>query len=292
MARPNDITCRLLRSTAGDVAGRPPSDQPGTGNPCRRPLPGGTPRAARSPAPRPPPPQPRPISLEAELGPAPVPALGVVLDGVPRLQADPLREWPVLLLLLREDPLDLEGLLGRLRGGGKRSSVSVSFSLFVPWPSRPGASDATPPRPPPPRATPREPEDQAEGGGGSREEQGGAGRSRPRPPSPPTPTLSPPSSLSLPQPRPRPPEFCPARGGRGREGWRRGRAGGVVGGGGGGPPPGPSSWSLPGQAPPLAPDPAWSQTDTPGDRSGRWTATARPAQWPGRAGRRRRRCGS
>ena len=40
--------------------------------------------------------------------------LGVVLDGVVRSQPDPLRQRPVLPLLLGEGALGAKGLLGRL----------------------------------------------------------------------------------------------------------------------------------------------------------------------------------
>ena len=55
--------------------------------------------------------------LDAELGAAPVTALGVVPDGVTGAHADPLGNGAVLLLLLAQDLLGLEGFLGRLLGG-------------------------------------------------------------------------------------------------------------------------------------------------------------------------------
>ena len=53
-------------------------------------------------------------ALQSELSPAPVAALRVVRDVRVRAEAEPLRERAVLALLLREDLLDSEGLLGRL----------------------------------------------------------------------------------------------------------------------------------------------------------------------------------
>lgn len=50
-------------------------------------------------------------SLESELGAAPVPALGVVTDGVVSAHADPVRNRPVLPLLLRQLLLDHECLV-------------------------------------------------------------------------------------------------------------------------------------------------------------------------------------
>jgi hypothetical protein len=53
-----------------------------------------------------------------------VATLGVVTDGVTGAHADPLGDGAVLLLLLAQDLLGLEGLLGRLLGetrGGRRS---------------------------------------------------------------------------------------------------------------------------------------------------------------------------
>jgi hypothetical protein len=52
--------------------------------------------------------------LQPQLGSAPVPALGVPLDGVPRPHPDPLGQRPVLALLLGQGALGPEGLLGRL----------------------------------------------------------------------------------------------------------------------------------------------------------------------------------
>ena len=73
-------------------------------------------------------------SLQAELGPPPVAALGVVLDGAVSLEAAPLGEGTVLLLLLGEDLLDAEGFLGRHGGGkdlfwGERRRGGVSVCL-------------------------------------------------------------------------------------------------------------------------------------------------------------------
>ena len=53
-------------------------------------------------------------NLEAELGAAPVAALGIVADGVVSAHADPIRDGPVLPLLLRQLLLYHEGLVGRL----------------------------------------------------------------------------------------------------------------------------------------------------------------------------------
>lgn len=44
--------------------------------------------------------------------------LGVVVDGVVGAKTEPLRDGAVLLLLLAEDALDLERLVGRLEGEG------------------------------------------------------------------------------------------------------------------------------------------------------------------------------
>jgi hypothetical protein len=52
-------------------------------------------------------------ALEAELGAAPVPALGIVADGVVGAHADPVRDGAVLLHLLAQLLLDEERLLGR-----------------------------------------------------------------------------------------------------------------------------------------------------------------------------------
>lgn len=52
--------------------------------------------------------------LQAELGPAPVSALGVVLDGIIGTEPNPLRKGAVLPLLLGKGALGAEGLLGRL----------------------------------------------------------------------------------------------------------------------------------------------------------------------------------
>lgn len=51
--------------------------------------------------------------LQAQLGPPPVSPLGVVPDLVASLHSDPLRNGPVLLLLLGEEALDPESLVGR-----------------------------------------------------------------------------------------------------------------------------------------------------------------------------------
>ncbi len=51
--------------------------------------------------------------LQAQLGPAPVPPLGVVPDGVVRAEANPVRNRPVLLGLLRQLLLNLKRLVGR-----------------------------------------------------------------------------------------------------------------------------------------------------------------------------------
>ena len=55
--------------------------------------------------------------LHTQLGAAPVTTLGVVPDGVAGAQTDPLGDRAVLLHLLRENLLNLEGLVGRLRTG-------------------------------------------------------------------------------------------------------------------------------------------------------------------------------
>ena len=54
------------------------------------------------------------MRLDAELGAAPVMTLGVVPDGVAGAKADPLRNGPVLALLLGKNLLHLESFLGRL----------------------------------------------------------------------------------------------------------------------------------------------------------------------------------
>ncbi|KAI5665743.1 hypothetical protein M9H77_15596 [Catharanthus roseus] len=51
---------------------------------------------------------------KTKLGAAPVTAFGVVADGVVSPHTDPVRNWPVLPLLLRQLLLDHEGLVGRL----------------------------------------------------------------------------------------------------------------------------------------------------------------------------------
>eukprot|EP00297_Palpitomonas_bilix_P023054 CAMPEP_0113879140 /NCGR_PEP_ID=MMETSP0780_2-20120614/7070_1 /TAXON_ID=652834 /ORGANISM="Palpitomonas bilix" /LENGTH=78 /DNA_ID=CAMNT_0000865683 /DNA_START=519 /DNA_END=755 /DNA_ORIENTATION=- /assembly_acc=CAM_ASM_000599 len=61
-------------------------------------------------------------SLKAELGPPPVTSLGVVADGVVSLEPDPVRNRTVLLSLLGQDLLNLEGLLGG----------HLSVTLYVP----------------------------------------------------------------------------------------------------------------------------------------------------------------
>lgn len=53
--------------------------------------------------------------LEAELGAAPVAALSVVADGVVGSHTDPVRDRPVLPLLLRQFLLDHETLVRRLQ---------------------------------------------------------------------------------------------------------------------------------------------------------------------------------
>lgn len=52
-------------------------------------------------------------SLDVQLGPAPVTALGVVLDFGVRLKAEPLRDGPVLPPSLCENSFCAESLLGR-----------------------------------------------------------------------------------------------------------------------------------------------------------------------------------
>ena len=49
--------------------------------------------------------------LDSELGPAPVPPLVVVADGAIGLEAEPLRDGLVLLLLDGQRPLGAESLL-------------------------------------------------------------------------------------------------------------------------------------------------------------------------------------
>lgn len=53
--------------------------------------------------------------LESELGAAPVAALGVVADGIVGAHPDPVRDRPVLPLLLRQLLLNHEGLVRRLQ---------------------------------------------------------------------------------------------------------------------------------------------------------------------------------
>lgn len=60
------------------------------------------------------------LLLEAELGAAPVAALGVVADGVVSAHPDPVRDGPVLPLLLRQLLLDHESLVGRLNSWEKK----------------------------------------------------------------------------------------------------------------------------------------------------------------------------
>ena len=93
-------------------------------------------------------------ALEADLGAAPVAALRVVAHGVARAQAEPLRHGAVLLLLLRQNALDLERLLRRLRSRGKQTTTPPSVSR-TPGRLRPDPTPAPPPRTPPPRTSPR-----------------------------------------------------------------------------------------------------------------------------------------
>jgi len=53
-------------------------------------------------------------ALQSELCAAPVTAFGVVPDGVSGAQTDPLRDRSVLTLLLRQNLLHFERLVGRL----------------------------------------------------------------------------------------------------------------------------------------------------------------------------------
>ena len=56
-------------------------------------------------------------------------ALGIVPDAVASAQTDPLRDGPVLLLLLGHNALNLESLLRRLyRRAGQRRDVSTPFT--------------------------------------------------------------------------------------------------------------------------------------------------------------------
>ena len=55
--------------------------------------------------------------LQLQLCPPPVPALGVVPNGVTGPHADPLGNGTVLLQLLSELALDPEGLVSRLKKG-------------------------------------------------------------------------------------------------------------------------------------------------------------------------------
>lgn len=51
------------------------------------------------------------MHLQLKLGSPPVSPLSVVSNSVTGLHADPLRNWPVLLLLLSQLPLDSESLV-------------------------------------------------------------------------------------------------------------------------------------------------------------------------------------
>lgn len=65
--------------------------------------------------------------LDSELGAAPVSSLGVVLDGVVRLESDPLGDRLVGLLLHSQGALGTERLLGRLwRDGNKKEGGTGS----------------------------------------------------------------------------------------------------------------------------------------------------------------------
>lgn len=66
------------------------------------------------------------------LSSSPVSALGVVLDGVVRSQADPLRQGAVLLLGLGHLLLGLEGFLGLFRVSYALAMVLERF-LAVDW---------------------------------------------------------------------------------------------------------------------------------------------------------------
>merc|ERR1712133_120821 len=52
-------------------------------------------------------------NLKLELGSSPVTPLGIVTDRVTRSHADPLRNGPILLLLLRQDFLNFQCLMRR-----------------------------------------------------------------------------------------------------------------------------------------------------------------------------------
>lgn len=66
-----------------------------------------------------------PASSQAQLGSPPVPPLGVVADPVARFHPDPLRNGPVLLLLLGQEPLDPEGLVRRHSEGHSQPHAGV-----------------------------------------------------------------------------------------------------------------------------------------------------------------------
>lgn len=52
--------------------------------------------------------------LQLELGTSPMSPLGIVSNRVACLHPDPLRDWPVLLLLFSQLFLDSEGFVGGL----------------------------------------------------------------------------------------------------------------------------------------------------------------------------------
>ena len=61
-----------------------------------------------------------------QLSSAPVPALGIVSDCVVRLEAEPVGDGTVLPLLLAQNALDLECLVGWLKGSiGWKSKLEV-----------------------------------------------------------------------------------------------------------------------------------------------------------------------
>lgn len=81
--------------------------------------------------------------LLKELRPIPLP------DLIARLHANPLRDGAVLLLLLREEAFDLEGLVRRLQ---EKAALSAGSSAR---PRRGRGDNRHPPRPARPRREPR-----------------------------------------------------------------------------------------------------------------------------------------
>lgn len=83
--------------------------------------------------------------LLKELRPIPLP------DLIARLHANPLRDGAVLLLLLREEAFDLEGLVRRLQ---EKAALSAGSSAR---PRRGRGDNRHPPAPPDPAASPESP---------------------------------------------------------------------------------------------------------------------------------------